>query len=273
MANRIKDQEARQERTYDRAVELLKANPGAVARVAEAVTRDADRAPEKYDRLTAAQLRIWVEAGLQRPKRVKDAQVEGGRRVEMVLVREPIHSILADHVARAERATDDSVRHMTREIRRAAADNGARAAGILTYQGAFLFKLTDAVMGRSEPGAPKLHDVAIVLCKDMAAELATAKLTNEQRWVWLRRITSLLDGIIRSSSELARAEAAVAGRDRSSMLHQGSDGSESGAEDRPINVTADALLQQSQEITAALQSIADIGRGVLDESTLRPHAG
>ena len=269
MANRTKEAEARQERTFDRAAELLKANPGAVDRVAEAVSRDADKHPEKYDRLAPAQLRIWIDAGLQRPKRIKDAQVEGGRRVEMALVREPIRNILADHAARAERATDESVRHMTREVRRAAADNGARSAGILTYQGAFLYKLTEAVMGRSEPGAPKLHEVTIALCKDMAAELAVAKLSNEQRWVWVRRITSLLDGIIRSSSELARAEAAVAGRDRSSLLHQGTEGKDGAQEDRPISLTADALLQQSQEITAALQSIADIGRGVLDESALR----
>lgn len=252
------DDLAREERTFDRALELLKSNPGKFAAVTEQVGKEAQAQPHQLAPITVQQLQTWHATGLPQGRR----QRGGTGAAEVAFRRKPMRDLLREHAARTDEATDEAAAHMRREIRRATVQSGLQASTSLAFSQVFIARFVEA-LHRPKSGIG-LHDVAVEMCRSLAADLAADKeMGREERFRWIKRILDMQRQVAAIVAELADAEAKVAGQDRADLVGVRANPQEGGDSQQPgLDLTVEGLRDQAQALADSLAPFDAIARGL-----------
>lgn len=262
------EQLALEERTFDRAVELLKANPGKFDAVVAKVTEEATAQPHLLAPITVQQLQLWHSTGLPQGRRQKG----GAGAAEVAFRRQPMRDLLREHAARTDEATDEAAAHMRREIRRATVQSGLQASTSLAFSQVFIAKFVEA-LHRPKGGGIGLHDVAVQMCRDLAADLAKDKeMGREERYRWIKRVLDLQRQVAAIVAELADAEAKVAGQERADLVGVRANPQDAGEQAAGPDLSIEGLRDQAQALADALAPFDAIQRGLAPD-LLPPSAG
>lgn len=262
-----KEYREREERTFDRCLTLLKSNPGKLDLVANAVSEEAKQRPTELMVVTQQLLAEWNEAGLPQARRKN-----GKGAASVTFRRAPLRDLLREHAARVDSSTDEAAAHLRREIRRATVASGLQASASLAFSQVFVARFVQA-LHQPKGGAPGLHDVAIQMCLDLAADLKRdANMGREERYKWVKRVLDLQERIAGIIRELAQAEAAVAGQDRGELIgahaSQGQGPADPTAQYADLSVAG--LRDHAQSLADALGPLADIERGLVPDLEPKP---
>lgn len=248
-------------RTFDRATELFQDAPAQYERVAETIRREA--AQKNLDIVTPQKLATWWDQGLQRPQRGKG----------IVQVRPPISALHTEHVVRQEGAATAIGKAMVAKLRKGAAENGVAAAQTLFLQQNYLSQMYRAIFAGKGEDRPALHQVAIALVQDLAAEIHTKRgsLTADDKYKWLRRISELLSQLLAMQGAIADIEVKLTGIPRAQLVLAKSEevgdtknvDSLEGLDSAQLAQVVDSLHKQYEDLREALQPIADVGNGLV----------
>lgn len=263
-----KEHREREERTFDRCLVLLKSNPGKLDLVATAVSEEAKQRPTELMVVTQQLLSEWHEAGLPQARRQR-----GQGAASVAFRRKPLRDLLREHAARIDSSTDEAAAHLRREIRRAATQSGLQASTSLAFSQVFVARFVEA-LHRPKGGGPGLHDVAIQMCLDLAADLKRdLNMGREERYKWVKRVLDLQERVASIVKELAQAEAVVAGQDRADLIGVRT-GQESAVDPSAqfSDLTLSGLRDHAQGLLDALGPIADIERGLAPDLAIKPPA-
>ncbi|TXH50582.1 MAG: hypothetical protein E6Q97_20120 [Desulfurellales bacterium] len=256
------EQLALEERTFDRALELLKSNPGKLEAVVSKVGEEAKAQPHLLLPITVQLLQTWHTSGLSLGRRQK-----GGKGAAAVAFRrQPMRDLLREHAARTDEATDEAAAHMRREIRRATVQSGLQASTSLAFSQVFVARFVEA-LHRPKGGGVGLHDVAIQMCRDLAADLAQDKeMGREERYRWIKRVLDLQRQVAAIVAELADAEAKVAGQERADLVGVRANPQDAG-EQASVDLTIGGLRDHAQALADALEPFDAIQRGLVPDLT------
>lgn len=206
---------ARVPRTFDRAAELLRQDPGQFDRVADKISKEAKA--RDLEPVDASELRAWWSRGLQEP-------VEGTR--EHRQLRPPIKDTVQDHLALQEEQADSEAQTLRRDLKRSAARNGMSAVFTLAIEQEQIRRLRAEMAGMGRADRVGLDKVAVQLMRGIADDLTAAELetdpkkalTPEKRYDWLVKILKLQQALVAAQSAIVQTEALIGGGDRTKIL-------------------------------------------------------
>lgn len=243
-------------RTFDRAAELLKQQPGQFERVAAAL--GGELKARDLEPVDAEQLRAWWARGLQEP------DGEGGFRQ----VRPPISDEVQNHIALREEQADAEAQTLRRRLKAETARNGIMAIGVLAMEQEQIRRLRAEMTGAGNKGVG-LDKVALALMRGIADDLEDADLSPEKKYDWLMRILKLQQALMAAQSSVVTTEALIGGGDRTMILGLsmggmpvggGKDASSTGSDGEAIS-SAD-LRQRALEVASYMEDLDRLPQGI-----------
>jgi len=240
-------------RTFDRAAELLKQQPGQFERVAAAL--GGELKARDLEPVDAEQLRAWWARGLQEP------DGDGGFRQ----VRPPISDEVQNHIALREEQADAEAQTLRRRLKADTALNGLKAIGVLAYEQEHIRRLRATMAGADSKGVG-LDKIQVALLRGIADDLEDAELSPEKKYEWYMRIEKMREAT-RSALASVAANAKLIGDGPMSVIlgismngMPAGNGKEGQVADGDISV-AD-LRQRALEVASYMEDLDRLPQGI-----------